>query len=59
MEQAKHDCGVQLLDPTLYLCPNGKECLLTNDNKPLYFDDNHLSRYGTKFLEPLFEKLLN
>ncbi|AZS51593.1 acyltransferase [Entomomonas moraniae] len=59
MEQAKRDCGIQLLDPVPYLCPNGKECLLTNDNKPLYFDDNHLSHYGIKFLEPLFKQILN
>lgn len=57
MQEAKQQCGVVLLDPIPYLCPEGK-CLSSEAGKPFYFDDNHLSEYGNKLLIPLFKTQL-
>lgn len=58
LEDAHKQCGATLLDPLPYLCPNGK-CMVSHDEKPLYFDDNHLSEYGNKLLIPLFKQIFN
>ena len=33
--------------------------LISDDDKPLYFDDDHLNLTGAKLMEPLFEKIFN
>jgi peptidoglycan/LPS O-acetylase OafA/YrhL len=43
---------VRVLDPSGLLCET-ERCLAIADGKPLYFDDNHLSIYGTARLAPL------
>jgi len=57
MQAAKQQCGVTLLDPVPYLCPQG-HCLASSAGKPFYFDDNHLTEYGNKVLLPLFQEQL-
>lgn len=57
MEQAKQQCGIQLLDPTPYLCPDGKNCMGSQAGTSFYADDNHLNGHGAKLLEPLFKPL--
>lgn len=58
MEQAKQQCGVHLLDPTPYFCHDGV-CEATEGNKPLYFDDNHITEYGSMRLVPLFKQIFD
>lgn len=58
MEEAKELCGVQLLDPTPYFCQD-EICKATEGNMPLYFDDNHLTEYGSMRLIPLFKQIFN
>ncbi|MEZ8509451.1 acyltransferase family protein [Vibrio splendidus] len=50
-------CGVHVLDPTKYLCNEGK-CIAEIDGRPIYYDGDHLSEFGNKLLSPLFEKAL-
>ena len=57
--QAGFADAVYYFDPANVLCA-GAQCLLVSDEgMPLYFDDNHLSRYGGKLLEPLLQQVLN
>lgn len=53
---AKH-CNATVLDPTPYLCPNGK-CMGSKDGVPLYFDDNHLVDAGDEQLKGLFSEVI-
>ena len=53
---AKH-CNATILDPTPYLCPNGK-CMGSKDGVPLYFDDNHLVDAGDEQLKGLFSEVM-
>lgn len=49
--------GVTVLDPEPLLCPDG-QCRLTRDRDLIYFDDDHVSRFGAKMLAPLFDPVL-
>ena len=40
--------------PVNFLCPDGLNCLIDLDDKPLYFDTNHLTITGAKALKPIF-----
>ncbi|RTZ42370.1 acyltransferase [Candidimonas sp. SYP-B2681] len=55
--EAQSRCGARVLDPLPYLCPRG-DCEGAISNKPLYYDDNHLSEYGNKLLIPMFRFVL-
>lgn len=52
-ELAERHPNVRFIDPVPQLCPDGR-CLSEIDNRPLYFDDNHLSKFGSLYLEPAF-----
>jgi SGNH domain (fused to AT3 domains) len=54
MREARDQCGVKLLDPTPYLCSNGK-CFGSYQGRPLYSDMHHMSEYGNRFLVPMFK----
>lgn len=54
--QAAKQCGVQVLDPTPYLCTEGR-CMGSLALQPWYFDDNHLSETGNKRLVPMFQRI--
>lgn len=55
-DAAHRQCGVTILDPLPYLC--GKErCEAVVNNRSMYFDDDHLSRYGAGLLTPMFSKM--
>lgn len=42
--------GVEFIDMMRYVCPSDDSCsVLTNDNKPTYYDTSHLTRYGAKY----------
>jgi peptidoglycan/LPS O-acetylase OafA/YrhL len=51
-------CGAETIDPVPYLCDE-KTCLGSIKNRPLYYDDNHLSEYGSRLLTPMFSKIWN
>jgi len=53
IEAAASQCGVTLLDPTQYLCRNGR-CMGSDGLMPLYIDGDHLSQRGSERLLPLF-----
>lgn len=56
LDDARHKCGIELLDPLPYLCDNNY-CYGDIGGRPAYFDDDHLSEYGNKFLAPLFAEV--
>lgn len=55
-DAAREQCGVKILDPLPYLCPQG-QCLGIKNGRPVYFDDDHLSEYGNKLLVPMFAEV--
>ncbi|HEY0874693.1 MAG TPA: acyltransferase family protein [Vicinamibacterales bacterium] len=52
-ERAAREPGVRVLYPHEHLCVRGS-CLVTVNGKSLYYDSNHLSVYGTRFLKEMF-----
>lgn len=57
LTQVAKEQGATVLDPAPYFCQKGK-CMAEYDNRPIYYDDDHLSEYGNKFLVPMFRKAL-
>lgn len=55
-DQAADQCGVRILNPLPYLCDE-KYCYGSRNGRPLYYDDNHLSEYGNKYLVPMFDQV--
>lgn len=55
-DQAAQQCGVKILDPLPYLCDD-QYCYGSRNGRPLYYDDDHLSEYGNKYLVPMFEQV--
>ncbi len=49
--------SITLLDPKNILCGETM-CNVSHDGKSLYYNGGHLSTYGARYLEPLFEKIL-
>ena len=54
IETAAKRCNATVVDPTPYLCPDGK-CMGSRDGVPLYYDDNHLVDAGNEQLKGLFK----
>lgn len=52
--QSLYKGQVSYMDPSTVLCHN-TVCDTQLDGKPLYFDDNHLSATGARYIEPAFE----
>ena len=55
-DAAAQQCGVKILNPLPYLCPNGR-CISNIEGRPIYYDDDHLSEYGNKLLKPMFRRV--
>lgn len=55
--QARAQCGAEILDPWQDLCGSG-DCHAQRGGRALYRDEQHLTNYGAKFLQPLFERAL-
>lgn len=55
-DEAVQRCGVKILDPISYSCDN-EYCYGDIDGTPLYFDDNHLSSYGSKLISPIYDEV--
>jgi hypothetical protein len=56
LQKARERCGIKLLDPVSYLCKAGR-CQGSVNQKPLYFDDDHLSEQGALRLVPMFREV--
>ena len=56
-DEAVKKCGAKILDPTPYLC-DSKSCYGDIDGIPLYYDDDHLSSYGSKVISPVYDEVL-
>ncbi len=54
--EAAERCGVQILDPTTYLC-DGERCFGSRDLQPYYSDDNHLGVKGSALVAPMFKSV--
>lgn len=57
IEAAAKQCNATVIDPTPYLCPNGR-CIGSKGGVPLYFDDNHLVDSGNEELKGLFKQVI-
>jgi peptidoglycan/LPS O-acetylase OafA/YrhL len=53
---AQLSCNINLLDPANYLCDK-YYCYASKNQRPLYYDNVHLSIYGAKILKPMFLKI--
>lgn len=52
--------GVEVFDPSEFLCNAEGVCLVsTDDSRPYYFDSNHLTLTGSSLLKPIFERILS
>ncbi len=47
----------RFVDPTQLICPN-KICMSYRDGEWVYSDGNHLSKFGSQLLEPLFQNAI-
>ena len=55
-DEAIERCGAKMLDPTPYLC-DSKYCYGDIDGIPLYYDDDHLSSYGSEIISPIYDEV--
>jgi peptidoglycan/LPS O-acetylase OafA/YrhL len=55
-DAAREACGVKILDPLPFLCHDGR-CFGNKADRPLYYDDDHLSEFGNKLLVPMFAQI--
>lgn len=53
IQEAAEACHATVLDPMPLLCKSG-QCLAQYKLRPLYYDGDHMSEYGNKFLTPMF-----
>lgn len=56
--EAAQKCGAKVLDPSEYLCRDGK-CSGLFDGHSIYSDHNHLSEHGSQLLVPMFRMIRN
>lgn len=55
-DEAVQRCGAKVLDPLPSLC-DSKYCYGDIDGIPLYFDDDHLSSYGSEVISPIYDEV--
>ena len=53
---AAERCGAKVLNPLPYLC-DSEYCYGDIDGIPVYYDDDHLSSYGSKVISPIYDEL--
>ena len=53
---AVKECGAKILDPIPYLC-DSNYCYGDSNGIPLYFDDDHLSLYGSRLISPIYDEV--
>ncbi len=54
LQEAAKTCGVRLLDPVPYLCPDGRTCIGSLHHRAIFRDTHHLTEYGNKLMIPMF-----
>lgn len=54
--RAVKQCGAKILDPLPYLC-DSEYCYGEIDGVPLYYDDDHLSNYGSELILPMYDEI--
>lgn len=54
-DDVENKTGMKRIDLFRVLCSDGK-CALSKDGKALYFDDNHLSRFGSDYVVSEYSK---
>lgn len=52
-DAASRQCNAEILDPLPMLCKAG-QCVSAVNDRPIYYDDDHLSEFGNKLLVPMF-----
>jgi peptidoglycan/LPS O-acetylase OafA/YrhL len=57
-DAAATKCGAIILESRDVLCPTGS-CQSTLHRRPLYYDDDHLSQFGSLLLVPLLGKIFD
>lgn len=55
-DDAVKRCNAKVLDPLPYLC-DSEYCYGDTDGIPLYYDDNHLSSYGSEVISPIYDEV--
>ena len=55
-DAAVQRCGVKILDSISYTCDD-EYCYGDIDGVPLYFDDDHLSSYGSEVISPIYDEV--
>lgn len=55
-DAAVNQCGAKILNPTPYFC-DSEYCYGDIDGVPLYFDDDHLSSYGSEVISPIYDEV--
>ncbi|WP_049784966.1 acyltransferase family protein [Desulfotalea psychrophila] len=55
-DRAVQECGVHILNPLPAFC-DAENCYGSKDGRSLYSDADHLSEYGSQFLQPMFEQI--
>jgi hypothetical protein len=55
---AQRNPGLRVLDPIPFLSRDGR-CLAEDSGRALYYDYQHLTRFGAHFLTPMFEALVD
>lgn len=56
IQDAADSCNATVLDPMPWLCNSG-QCMAHDKLRPLYYDGDHMSEYGNKFLTPMFAQI--
>lgn len=54
--RAAESCGAKVLDPIPYLC-NSESCHGAIEGLPLFYDDDHLSSYGSELISPIYDEV--
>lgn len=56
IQNVANQCHTTVLDPVPLLCKNN-QCIAQYQMRPLYYDGDHMSEYGNKFLTPMFAQI--
>lgn len=57
INESARQCNAHVLNIEKMLCTEGA-CKGSENGRPLYFDDNHLSEFGNKYLTPIFKEAM-
>jgi peptidoglycan/LPS O-acetylase OafA/YrhL len=57
LKNVSSSCNINLIDTSKTLC-DSEYCIGSSGNRPIYYDDNHLSEWGNKLLLPVLINVL-